>query len=63
MDKSSRGVENPNPTDMALIGNTLCPLHTASLPRKTGPNFGYDGAGGKDDDYRVTGGSAEGEVK
>jgi hypothetical protein len=48
----SRGVENPIPTDMALIGDTRAELLTKSLPRLVGPNFGYGGKA-KDDDYRV----------
>lgn len=51
---STRGVENPVPTDMALIGDTCMPLHKQSLPRRVGPNFGQIGEG-KDDQFRVEG--------
>jgi len=48
----SRGVENPIPEDMALIGDTRHGLHTQSLPRKYGPNFGY-GEEAPSDQFRV----------
>ncbi len=62
MKKSStggRGVESPNPSDMALIGNTAQELHTKSLPRLVGPNFGYGGPAASDEE-RVTDGGSEG---
>lgn len=46
---STRGVENPEPSDMALIGDTAMPLATQSLPKRTGPNYGATGAGSKGD--------------
>jgi len=52
--KGTRGVENAIPTDMALIGDTCMELHTKSLPKRTGPNFGQEG-GGPDDQFRVEG--------
>lgn len=48
----SRGVENPIPEDMALIGDTRHPNHTQSLPRLVGPNFGYGGVA-PSDQFRV----------
>lgn len=57
---SGRGVENPIPSDFALIGDTKMELHTKSLPRRMGPNFGY-GQTAPDDDYRVTDGGASSE--
>lgn len=39
---SSRGVEHPIAEDMALIGDTRHELHSKSLSRRTGPNYGAD---------------------
>lgn len=52
MSGKSRGVENAIATDMALIGDTRHALHTAALPKKTGPNFGY-GGDAPTDQFRV----------
>lgn len=52
----SRGVENPIPEDMALIGDTSHGLHKAALPRRTGPNFGY-GEEAPSDAFRVESGN------
>lgn len=54
MANSTRGVENADPSDMALIGDTCMPLHKQSLPRRTGPNYGQEGSG-PDDQFRVEG--------
>lgn len=48
----TRGVENPVAEDMALIGDTRHELHTKSLPRRSGPNFGLATSGGKGDEER-----------
>ena len=48
----ARGVEHPIPEDQALIGDTRHHLHTASLPKRKGPNFGLEG-GGASDELRV----------
>lgn len=47
----ARGVENPIPTDAALIGDTRHALLTAALPKRMGPNFGYGGES-PDDSFR-----------
>lgn len=54
----TRGVEEPIATDMALIGDTKQELHTKSLSRLTGPNFG--GGGPKpSSEERVSGGKEQ----
>jgi hypothetical protein len=54
MASSTRGVESPISTDMALIGDTKQTLHTVSLPKRMGPNYGY-GTPQPLQDYRVEG--------
>ena len=50
----SRGVEHPISTDMALIGDTRHELHTKSLPKSYGPNYGLGKTGlGQSDQLRV----------
>lgn len=52
---STRGVENPIAEDMALIGDTKQELHTKSLPKSYGPNYGLGHSSGKGDQFRVEG--------
>ena len=49
----TRGVEHPIAEDMALVGDTRHELHTKSLPRLTGPNFGLNSGSKKSDEFRV----------
>ena len=51
----TRGVENPVAEDMALIGDTRHELHTKSLPRLSGPNYGYGKTGGGSEERDDTG--------
>lgn len=45
---ATTGVQHPIAEDMALIGDTRQELHTKSLPRKSGPNFGAESHAGPD---------------
>lgn len=54
MASENRGVPEAIASDMALIGDTAMELQSKSLPRRTGPNYGQEGAGPLQD-FRVQG--------
>lgn len=54
--KDNPALQGGPSTDSALIGDTANELHTKSLPKRTGPNFGYGGGAAPGTEYRVTNG-------
>lgn len=48
-----RGVEHPIAEDAALIGDTRHELHTKSLPRTFGPNYGLGNGKAPGEQLRV----------